>query len=105
MITAVTNVYQYGAKRNEKVIHPFQQYFEDLEVGETLITAKHTVTETDIINFANVSGDNFYAHVDATSLEGTISSGAWPTATGYFPRPQAFSRCAQGAGVAELRDR
>ncbi|MDV7399809.1 MaoC/PaaZ C-terminal domain-containing protein, partial [Arthrospira platensis SPKY1] len=56
----------------EKVIHPFQQYFEDLEVGETLITAKHTVTETDIINFANVSGDNFYAHVDATSLEGTI---------------------------------
>ncbi len=72
MITAVTNVYQYGAKQIEKVIHPFQQYFEDLEIGETLVTAKHTVTETDIINFANVSGDNFYAHVDATSLEGTI---------------------------------
>jgi oxepin-CoA hydrolase/3-oxo-5,6-dehydrosuberyl-CoA semialdehyde dehydrogenase len=72
MITAVTNVYQYGAKQSEKVIHPFQQYFEDLEIGETLVTAKHTVTETDIINFANVSGDNFYAHVDATSLDGTI---------------------------------
>ncbi|MCB9285222.1 MAG: phenylacetic acid degradation bifunctional protein PaaZ [Lewinellaceae bacterium] len=72
MLTAVTDVYQYGAQQIEKVIHPFQQYFEDLEIGETLVTAKHTVTETDIINFANVSGDNFYAHVDATSLEGTI---------------------------------
>jgi len=72
MVTAVTNVYQYGARKIEKAVHPFQQYFEDLEIGETLVTAKHTVTETDIINFANVSGDNFYAHVDATSLEGTI---------------------------------
>ncbi|MBK6620443.1 MAG: phenylacetic acid degradation bifunctional protein PaaZ [Saprospirales bacterium] len=72
MITAVTNVYQYGARKTEKLIHPFQQHFEDLEIGETLITAKHTVTETDIINFANVSGDNFYAHVDATALDGTI---------------------------------
>jgi len=43
-----------------------------LEIGETLTTAKHTVTVTDIINFANVSGDHFYAHVDETSLDGTI---------------------------------
>ena len=72
MLTAVTSVYQNGGRQTEKVIHPFQQYYEDLEVGETLVTAKHTVTETDIINFANVSGDNFYAHVDETSLDGTI---------------------------------
>ncbi|MGD1981847.1 MAG: MaoC/PaaZ C-terminal domain-containing protein, partial [Flavobacteriales bacterium] len=45
-------------------------------------TAKHTVTETDITNFANVSGDNFYAHMDATSLEGTIFEGR--VAHGYF---------------------
>ena len=44
--------------------------------------AKHTVTETDITNFANVSGDNFYAHMDATSLEGTIFDGR--VAHGYF---------------------
>ena len=71
-ITAVTDVYQAGARYKEKDIHPFRQHFEDLEIGETLITARHTVTEADIVNFANVSGDHFYAHVDATSLEGTI---------------------------------
>lgn len=71
-ITDVTQVYQYGGAQLETDIHPFQKHFEDLVIGETLITAKHTVTETDIINFANVSGDNFYAHVDATSLDGTI---------------------------------
>jgi oxepin-CoA hydrolase/3-oxo-5,6-dehydrosuberyl-CoA semialdehyde dehydrogenase len=51
-------------------------------VGATVHTAKHTVTETDITNFANVSGDNFYAHMDATSLEGTIFEGR--VAHGYF---------------------
>lgn len=71
-ITDITQVYQFGGQQKETEIHPFRKYFEELEIGETLITAKHTVTETDIINFANVSGDNFYAHVDATSLDGTI---------------------------------
>lgn len=71
-ITNITNVYQQGADANETDIHPFRQHFEDLKVGDTLITRKHTVTEADIVNFANVSGDHFYAHVDATSLEGTI---------------------------------
>lgn len=71
-ITNVTQVYQFGGAQIETEIHPFRKHFEDLTIGETLITAKHTVTETDIINFANVSGDNFYAHVDATSLDGTI---------------------------------
>jgi oxepin-CoA hydrolase / 3-oxo-5,6-dehydrosuberyl-CoA semialdehyde dehydrogenase len=81
-LTDITNQYQYGAKYIEKDIHPFRQYFEDLEIGETLITAKHTVSEADIKNFANVSGDNFYAHMDATSLEGTIFTER--VAHGYF---------------------
>jgi oxepin-CoA hydrolase/3-oxo-5,6-dehydrosuberyl-CoA semialdehyde dehydrogenase len=72
MITAVTNVYQVGSAIKEQEVHPFRKHFEELEVGETLITAKHTVTEADIVNFANVSGDHFYAHVDETSLDGTI---------------------------------
>ncbi len=81
-ISRVTNVYQQGGKQNETVEHPFRKYFEDLKVGDTLITAKHTVTEADITNFANVSGDNFYAHMDVTSLEGTIFEGR--VAHGYF---------------------
>ena len=83
--TTLTNImgqYQYGGKYIEKDIHPFKRYFEELEIGETLITAKHTVHEADIVNFANVSGDNFYAHMDATSLDGTIFTGR--VAHGYF---------------------
>ena len=81
-ISKITNVYQQYGKQNETDIHPFKKHFEDLQVGDTLITAKHTVTETDITNFANVSGDNFYAHMDATSLEGTIFERR--VAHGYF---------------------
>ena len=81
-ITAILNQYQQGAKQIEKEIHPFKQYFEDLEVGETLVTAKHTVTEADVVNFANVSGDHFYAHTDVTALEGTIFTGR--VAHGYY---------------------
>lgn len=81
-LTNITNQYQYGGKYIEKDVHPFKRYFEELEIGETLITAKHTISEADIVNFANVSGDNFYAHMDATSLEGTIFTGR--VAHGYF---------------------
>jgi len=75
-------VYQKGAKQVEYDKHPFQKYFEELEIGETYVTHKHTVTEADIANFANVSGDHFYAHVDATSLEGTLFEGR--VAHGYY---------------------
>ena len=81
-IGAILNQYQQGGKQIEKEIHPFKQYFEDLEIGETLITAKHTVTEADVVNFANVSGDHFYAHTDVTALEGTIFTGR--VAHGYY---------------------
>ena len=82
MLTAVTNQYQYGAKYIDKGIHPFREHFEDLEVGETLITPTHTVTESDIIDFANLSGDKFYAHMDPKSLDGTIFKRT--VAHGYF---------------------
>jgi oxepin-CoA hydrolase/3-oxo-5,6-dehydrosuberyl-CoA semialdehyde dehydrogenase len=81
-LTAITNVYQYGAKQTEEVAHPFTKHFEELTIGETLITKKRTVTETDIVNFSNVSWDHFYAHVDATSLDGTIFTQR--VAHGYF---------------------
>lgn len=82
MITAVTNQFQVGAKYIDKGIHPFREYFEDLEVGETIITPTHTVTENDILDFANLSGDKFYAHMDAKSLDGTIFKRT--VAHGYF---------------------
>lgn len=81
-LTAITNIYQPGAKQTEDLIHPFRKYFEDLKIGETLVTHKRTVTEADIVNFANISGDNFYAHMDVTSLEGTLFESR--VAHGYF---------------------
>lgn len=81
-LTTITNAYQYGAKQVEKDVHIFRKHFEDLEIGETVTTHKRTVTEADIVNFANISGDNFYAHMDITSLEGTIFTQR--VAHGYF---------------------
>jgi len=81
-LTEITSVYQYGSKYKESDIHPFRKYFEDLQIGDTVITHKRTVTEADITNFANVSWDHFYAHTDATSLEGTIFTQR--VAHGYF---------------------
>lgn len=81
-LTEITQVYQAGGRYKDSGVHPFRKHFEELQIGETVITHKHTVTETDIVNFANVSGDNFYAHMDATSLEGTIFEGR--VAHGYF---------------------
>lgn len=82
MLTAITNQYQIGAVQKEKEVHVFRKHFEDIEIGETVITAKRTITEADIVNFSNVSWDHFYAHTDATSLEGTIFNGR--VAHGYF---------------------
>ncbi|WP_408098815.1 phenylacetic acid degradation bifunctional protein PaaZ [Peredibacter sp. HCB2-198] len=81
-LTKITNQYQYGAKQAISEVHPFRKYFEELQVGETLITEKHHVTLQDIENFADLSGDKFYAHMDEKSLEGTMFKGR--VAHGYF---------------------
>jgi oxepin-CoA hydrolase/3-oxo-5,6-dehydrosuberyl-CoA semialdehyde dehydrogenase len=81
-ITKITQQFQVGAEMPEANPHVFRKHFEELVIGETVFTHKHTVTDADIVNFANVSGDNFYAHMDATSLEGTIFEGR--VAHGYF---------------------
>ncbi|GAB5416652.1 MAG: phenylacetic acid degradation bifunctional protein PaaZ [Crocinitomicaceae bacterium] len=81
-VTEITQQFQVGAAMPEANPHVFRKHFEELVVGETVFTHKHTVTETDIVNFANVSGDNFYAHMDETSLDGTIFEGR--VAHGYF---------------------
>lgn len=82
MLTAITKEFIRGAKTREDVIHPFRKYFEEIEIGDTLHTHKRTVTEADIVNFAGISGDFFYAHTDETALEGSIFERR--VAHGYF---------------------
>ena len=81
-ITEITQQFQVGAVQPEANPHVFRKHFEELVIGETVFTHKHTVTVSDIVNFANVSGDNFYAHMDETSLDGTIFEQR--VAHGYF---------------------
>jgi oxepin-CoA hydrolase/3-oxo-5,6-dehydrosuberyl-CoA semialdehyde dehydrogenase len=81
-LTEITQQYQYGGDYKDPGVHLFSKYFEDIQIGETVITAKRTVTETDIVNFSSVSWDHFYAHTDETSLEGTTFERR--VAHGYF---------------------
>jgi oxepin-CoA hydrolase/3-oxo-5,6-dehydrosuberyl-CoA semialdehyde dehydrogenase len=82
MITGLTHTYQPQARQAVDEKHPFRKYFEELRIGDTVITHKRTITEADISNFANLSWDHFYAHTDHTSLEGTLFEK--PVAHGYL---------------------
>ena len=71
-ITSLTNQYQYGAIKNESNPHIFKKYFEEIRIGDTVTTETHLVTLNNIEDFADISGDKFYAHMDENALEGTI---------------------------------
>lgn len=81
-LTEITGIYQANARYKEAEKHPFQYHWEDIQPGMSLKTHRRTLTDTDIINFANVTWDHFYAHTDITSLEGSIFEKR--TAHGYF---------------------
>ena len=88
-ITAITNVYQQYAKARlpdgqgkDPGIHPFKKYFEELQIGDQVITEKRVITSDDIDRFADLSGDHFYAHVKTTNFTGTMFEKQ--VAHGYF---------------------
>lgn len=81
-LTEITGIYQQNAKYKEAEKHPFQYYWEDIQPGMSLKTHKRTLDNSDIINFANLTWDHFYAHTDTTSLDGSIFEKR--TAHGYF---------------------
>lgn len=71
-LTAVTQVYQPNAIGIKTDKHPFKKYFEELVIGEQLITDKRLITSEDIDKFADLSGDHFYAHIKSTDFTGTM---------------------------------
>ncbi len=81
-LTEITGIYQANSAYKEITQHPFQYHWEDIQPGMSLRTHNRTVTDTDIINFANITWDHFYAHTDITSLDGSIFKKR--TAHGYF---------------------
>lgn len=81
-LMAITSEYHPGAREYSDAVHPFKKYFEDLQVGETLITHRRTVTEADIVNFGCISGDHFYAHFDEIAAKDSFFGKR--VAHGYF---------------------
>ncbi len=82
MLTEITNVYQQNAKGKDPGKHPFKKYFEELQIGDQIITEKRIITSEDIDRFADLSGDHFYAHIKTTDFSGTMFE--QQVAHGYF---------------------
>ncbi len=81
-VAAVTHEWSKGADELKDRIHPFRKFFDELRIGETFITHRRTVTEADVVNFAGISGDFFYAHMDDIAAKDSFF--AKRVAHGYF---------------------
>ncbi len=81
-LTAITRQFTTGSTPKIGPVHPFRKTFNELEIGETLITHRRTVTEADIVNFGCISGDHFYAHFDEIAAKDSLFGKR--VAHGYF---------------------
>src|SRR6187455_1568298 len=82
MLSAVTGEYVRGATLNEGDVHPFRKHFEELAIGDSLLTHRRTVSEADIVAFGGISGDFFYMHFDEIAAK--ASAFGQRIAHGYF---------------------
>ena len=64
VLTAITREWSTGAAQKQDSVHPFRKYFDELNVGDTLVTGTRTITLEDVEKFAKFSGDKFYAHMN-----------------------------------------
>ena len=81
-LTAITRQFTTGATPVTGPVHPFRKTFDELQIGDTLITHRRTVTEADIVNFGCISGDHFYAHFDEIAAKDSLFGKR--VAHGYF---------------------
>ena len=64
-LTAITGRWTAGATRTRTAEHPFRKHLEELNIGDTIVAGPRTVTQEDVEHFAEFTGDNFYAHMNA----------------------------------------
>jgi oxepin-CoA hydrolase/3-oxo-5,6-dehydrosuberyl-CoA semialdehyde dehydrogenase len=110
MLAAITREWSAGAAQRTDTVHPFRKTFDQLEVGDTLVTGKRTITLDDIARFAELSGDKFYAHMsdeDARAngiFEGRVAHGYFivSAAAGLFVEP-ALGPVLANYGLEKLR--
>jgi len=109
-LTAIGNRWTRGADENDPGVHPFRKTFEQLEIGDTLVTEAREVTLEDIQHFAEFTGDTFYAHTDEEAaaknpfFDGRVAHGYLIVsfAAGLFVDPD-FGPVLANYGVDELR--
>ena len=109
-LTAIGNRWVRGADQNDPGAHPFRKTFEQLAIGDTLITKSREVTLDDIEHFAEFTGDNFYAHMDEEAaaknpfFDGRVAHGYLIVsfAAGLFVDPD-FGPVLANYGLDELR--
>ncbi|AKK09980.1 phenylacetic acid degradation bifunctional protein PaaZ [Corynebacterium testudinoris] len=84
-LTAITGEWVRGAAVNKvtradvaagTAIHPFRKDLASLQIGDQFASDLRTVTLDEILEFAESTGDTFYAHVDEEAA----------TANPFFPR-------------------
>ncbi|MBT6552391.1 MAG: phenylacetic acid degradation bifunctional protein PaaZ, partial [Gammaproteobacteria bacterium] len=81
MLTAITGSWMQGSQRKIDCVHPFKKRFNELDIGDSVLTEKRTITLDDIEAFAELSGDKFYAHMDEAAakrnpfFEGRVAHG------------------------------
>jgi oxepin-CoA hydrolase/3-oxo-5,6-dehydrosuberyl-CoA semialdehyde dehydrogenase len=79
MLTAITGIWQVGADRviagcekfggDPARKHPFLKDLAELKIGDSYVSDLRHVSLQDITDFANETGDKFYAHTDAEAAE------------------------------------
>ena len=81
-LMAITRQFTTWATPIVDRVHPFRKTFDELQIGESLLTHRRTVTEADIVNFGCISGDHFYAHFDELAAKDSLFEKR--VAHGYF---------------------
>lgn len=95
MLSQALNHWLPGSERRQTETHPFQKHFDELEIGDTVLTESRTITLEDIEHFAHFSGDMFYAHMDEEAaranpfFDGRVAHGYYivSLAAGLFVEP------------------
>ncbi|MDJ0939922.1 MAG: phenylacetic acid degradation bifunctional protein PaaZ [Woeseiaceae bacterium] len=109
-LSVIGNRWIRGADQRESETHPFRKTFEQIAIGDTLVTESREVTLEDINHFADFTGDTFYAHTDEDAakknpfFEGRVAHGYLIVsfAAGLFVDPD-FGPVLANYGIDDLR--
>jgi oxepin-CoA hydrolase/3-oxo-5,6-dehydrosuberyl-CoA semialdehyde dehydrogenase len=83
LIAAVTGRWVRGGKQLDPGVHPFRKPFGALQIGDTVNSVEREVTVANIEQFAELTGDKFYAHMDEAEAKRNPLFGG-RVAHGYF---------------------